>query len=91
MGECDSERDRIFTFVPAEFVAGGCFSAFEASEVLAECHEVEGISDEDADDGFPTEVHEHVAHSEVPFFCDHEDWWSSEVGECATNGDVNEE
>lgn len=59
--------------------------------MFTECHEVEGVCDEDADDGFPAEVHEHVAHSEAPFLSDHKYWWCCEVGECAADGDVYEE
>ncbi len=58
--------------------------------MFTECEEVGGISDEYADDCFPAEVCEHVAHAEVPFFSDHENWWCCEVCECASYGDVDE-
>lgn len=92
MGDGDPFRDRVFAFAPSRGnVHVGADGGLEFCEFSAEGVEVNDVGENDSQDGLPAKVEEHVAHTEAPFFGDHEDGRSGEMGEGAADGDVDEE
>ena len=88
----DPSGDGIFPLDPTEGdVHVPIFLAAHVGEFFFKDREVEDVGEKDPDDGFPTEVQEHVFHPKVPLRSDHEHWRRRKMGEGSAHGDIDKE